>query len=77
MRARETYLSTVQIAPAKPIVVIGREVINLNAVANSLDLAEKGFPYAVLGLGSKFAVTESNVDARLESRIEGFDAVGG
>lgn len=76
MRVRDTYLSTIEIAPGKSIIVIGREVINLNAATNSLDLAEKGFPYAVLGLSSKFAVAESNVNAGLEGRIEGFDAVG-
>lgn len=74
---RDTYLSTIEVAPSKPIVIIGRELINLNTATNSLDLAEEGFPDAVFGLGSKFAVTESNMDARLEGRIEGFDAICG
>lgn len=74
---RDTYLSTIEVAPSKPIVIIGRELIDLNTATNSLDLAEEGFPYTVLGLGSKFAVAESNVDAGLEGRIEGFDAIGG
>lgn len=77
MSAHDTYLSTIKIAPSKPIIIICREVINLNAATNSLDLAEEGFPDTVLGLGSKFAVAESNVDAGLEGRIEGFNAVGG
>ena len=77
MRAHDTYLSTIEIAPSKPIIIVGRELINLNAATDGLDLAEEGFPDTVLGLGSKFAVAESNVDTRLEGRIEGFDAVGG
>lgn len=77
MRAYETYLSTVKIAPSKSIIIIVGELINLNAATNSLDLAEESFPHAVLGLGIKFAIAESNVDAGLEGRIEGFDAVGG
>ena len=77
MRGREVYLSTIEIAPGKPIVIIGREVINFNAIANSLDLAKKCFPYAVLSLRGKIAVTKSHVNARLKGRIESFDAVGG
>lgn len=77
MGARDTYLSAIEITPGKPIVVIGREVINLYAATDSLDFAKEGFPYAVFGLGSKFAIAKSNVDAGLEGRIEGFDAVGG
>lgn len=77
MRARDTYLSTIEIAPSKPVIIIGRKVIDLDTPTNSLDLAEEGFPYAVLGLGSKFAIAESDMDAGLEGRIKGFDAVGG
>ena len=77
MKAGHTYLSTIEITPGKPIIVIGREVFNLNAATNSLDLAEESLPYAVLGFGSKFAIAESNVNAGLESGIESFDAVGG
>lgn len=77
MSAHDTYLSAIKIAPGKPIIIIGREVINLDAATNGLDLAEEGFPDTVLGLGSKFAIAESNVDAGLEGRIEGFNAVGG
>ena len=77
MRARGTYLSTVEIPPSKSIIIIVREVVHLNTATDSLDLAEEGFPNAVLGLGSKVAVAESDVNAGLESRVEGFDAVGG
>ena len=77
MSACDTHLSAIEIAPGKSIIVIGREVINLHAATDSLDFAKKGFPYAVFGLGSKFAIAKSNVDAGLEGRIEGFDAVGG
>lgn len=76
-RERELYLSTIEIAPGKPIIIIGREVINFNAITNSLDLAKKCFPYAVLSLRGEIAVTKSHVNARLEGRIESFDAVGG
>ena len=54
-----------------------REVVNLNTATDSLDLAEEGLPNAPLGIGSKVAVAESDVDAGLESRVESFDAVGG
>ena len=77
MKAGGTYLSTVEIPPGKPIVIIVREVVNLNTATDSLDLAEEGFPNALLGISSKVAVAESDVDAGLESRVESFDAVGG
>ena len=75
VRACSTYLSTVQIAPGKSIIVIGREFINLNAATDSLDLAEEGFPDTILSFGGEFAIAERNVDAGLEGRIEGFDPV--
>ena len=63
-------------APSKPIIILVRELVNLNAATNSLDLAEKGSPNAVFGLGSKVAIAESDVDAGLEGWIESFDAIG-
>lgn len=77
MRASDTYLSTIKITPGKPIIVVGGEVFNLNPATDCLDLAEESLPYAILGLGCKFAIAESNVDAGLEGGIEGFDAVSG
>lgn len=77
MRAHDTYLSTIEIAPSKPIIIIRREVIDLNAATNSFDLAEEGLPDAVLCFGRKFAVSKSNMDTGLKGRIEGFNAVGG
>ena len=77
MKARGTYLSTVEIPPCKPIIIIAREVVNLNATTDGLDLADKGFPNAFLGLGCKVTVAQSDVDAGLKSRVESFDAVGG
>lgn len=77
MRASDTYLSTVEITPGKPIIVLRGEVFNFNSLTDCLDLAEESLPYAVLGLGCKFAVAESNVDAGLEGRIKGFDTIGG
>ena len=76
-RARDTYLSTIEIAPSKPIVIFRRKFIHLDAATESLDFAEEGSPDAVFGLGSKFTVAESNMDAGLKGRIKGFDTVGG
>lgn len=75
--AQGTYLSTVEIAPSKPIIIIVRELFDLDAATDSLDLTEECFPDAVFGLGGKVTIAERNMDAGLEGRIEGFDAIGG